>query len=107
MRITATTLLLLAAEGVLPACDRPVPGPTAQDQGSGVDARITAAIRRAILADGAMSPDARNCKIITAGGAVTVRGPVLTAEEKRAVEAKARGVAGVVSVTNELEVRAG
>jgi osmotically-inducible protein OsmY len=37
---------------------------------------------------------------------VTLRGPVKSAEEKAAVEAKAKQVAGVKSVTSQLEVEA-
>jgi hyperosmotically inducible protein len=45
--------------------------------------------------------------LIVANGHVTLRGSVNTAEDKRFAEAKARGVAGVVEVTNELVVAAG
>jgi osmotically-inducible protein OsmY len=43
-------------------------------------------------------------KIITVDGAVTLRGPVKTTEEKATVEALARKASGVKSVDNQLEV---
>jgi lipid-binding SYLF domain-containing protein/peptidoglycan hydrolase-like protein with peptidoglycan-binding domain len=70
------------------------------------DRQITASIRRAVVADKSLSTNAHNVKIITSNGMVRLRGPVKTAEEKAAVEAKAKQVAGVKSVTSHLEVEA-
>lgn len=68
--------------------------------------KITAEIRRAILDDKSMSTNAQNCKVITdSAGAVTLRGPVASQAEKDAIESKAKAVAGVTSVVNELEVK--
>ncbi len=81
--------------------------PTALDQGtSESDVRITADIRRAILEDTLMSVNAQNCKVITRNGVVTLRGPVASQAEKDAIEAKAKAVAGVTGVDNQLEVKA-
>ena len=53
-----------------------------------------------------MSMNAQNCKIITdKSGIVTLRGPVASQAEKDAIEAKAKTIAGVTSVVNELEVK--
>jgi len=71
-----------------------------------VDTRITAEIRRAIMDDDAMSMNAQNCKIITdSAGIVTLRGPVESQAERSSIEAKAKAVAGVTRVVNELEVK--
>jgi hyperosmotically inducible periplasmic protein len=78
--------------------------PMDQSNQSG-DIAIVAEIRKAITGDSTLSVDAQNCKIIVNNGAVTLRGPVKTAEEKAAIEAKARSVAGVSSVDNQLEVK--
>jgi osmotically-inducible protein OsmY len=43
-------------------------------------------------------------KIITNDGKVTLRGPVKSEEEKKAVESKAKQVAGVKNVENQLEI---
>lgn len=86
--------------------DRNSAKPTPESQGQTQrDLDITAEIRKAIMADNTMSVNAQNCKIITTGGVVTLRGPVESQSEKDAIAAKARGVAGVSSVQNELEVK--
>ena len=58
------------------------------------DREITRKIRRALVADDSLSTYAHNVKIITRDGAVTLRGPVRSAEEKKLVEAKAAEIAG-------------
>ncbi|MBL8886282.1 MAG: BON domain-containing protein [Phycisphaerales bacterium] len=69
------------------------------------DIDITASIRRAIMEDKEMSTNAQNCKIITEGGVVTLRGPVNSQAEKDAIEAKAKAASGVTRVDNQLEVK--
>ena len=44
-------------------------------------------------------------KVVTQGGMVTLKGPVRSEEEKRAIEAKAAEVAGPDKVTDQLEVK--
>jgi osmotically-inducible protein OsmY len=68
------------------------------------DREVTAAVRRAIVDDSTLSVNAHNIKIITANGVVTLRGPVKSQAEKDAIEAKAKAVAGVTSVDNQLEI---
>jgi osmotically-inducible protein OsmY len=75
--------------------------------GTEADRKITAAVRRSITDDSTMSVNARNCKIITQNGTVTLRGTVDTQGEKDAIEAKAKSVEGVMSVDNQLEVKGG
>jgi osmotically-inducible protein OsmY len=48
---------------------------------------------------------AKNIKIITAGGLVTLRGPVNSAEEKTKIEQVAKSAAGPAKVDNQLEVK--
>ncbi len=48
----------------------------------------------------------RFLKIITAGGQVTLRGPVNSAEEKMKIETLAKSAAGNAKVDNQLEVKA-
>lgn len=85
--------------------DRDTTAPTPMDQGeTEADRTITAEVRRAIMATEGMSTNAQNCKIITKAGVVTLRGPVATQAERDSIEAKAKAVAGVTSVINELEV---
>lgn len=68
------------------------------------DVKMTREIRRAIVKDSQLSTTARNIKIITVDGAVTLRGPVKTEQEKAAIAAKAAQLAGDTNVHNELEV---
>jgi hyperosmotically inducible periplasmic protein len=68
---------------------------TPMDQGpSDADRKITRDIRQAVMKDSSLSFTAKNVKIITIGGKVTLRGPVKTQAERAAVEAAARKVVG-------------
>lgn len=80
--------------------------PTASDQGTSVgDLDITTRIRQGIVDDKSMSVGARNVKIVTRDGQVTLRGAVDTADEKRLIGDIANGIALVANVHNYLEVR--
>ena len=82
--------------------------PTADQQKEDAsDRNITRRIRRAIMKDKSLSSYAHNVKIITQNGMVTLRGPVRSEKEKRAIEAKAKKVAGEDNVTCELAVKHG
>jgi len=78
---------------------------TPVDQGENkADLDITATIRQAIVDDKSLSANAHNIKVITNTGIVTLRGPVKSDQEKMAIEAKAKQVAGVARVDNQLEI---
>ena len=77
------------------------PGDQAENE---TDRTITQNVRQAITADDALSTDAKNVKVITSDGTVTLRGPVKSEQEKTQIEAKAKQVAGVKKVDNQLEV---
>jgi hyperosmotically inducible protein len=69
------------------------------------DLKITADTRKMLMGDDSLSMNAKNCKIVTtAGGAVTLRGPVDSEDEKAKVAAHAK-MAGASSVANQLEVK--
>jgi osmotically-inducible protein OsmY len=68
------------------------------------DRTITQNIRQALTADDSLSTNAKNVKIITNDGTVTLRGPVKSEKEKSDIEAKAKQVAGVKRVDNQIEV---
>ena len=79
---------------------------TALDQGnSQADVDTTAQIRKEVIAGKDMSVDAKNVKIITNKGKVTLRGPVNTAEEKRLIGGIADRIAQPENVDNQLEVK--
>ncbi len=85
--------------------DRSSESVTAGDQSeSESDRKITQNIRQAVVADDSMSTNAKNIKIITIDGAVTLRGPVKSEKEKADIGAKAEQVAGVKRVDNQLEI---
>jgi osmotically-inducible protein OsmY len=85
--------------------DRDDQNKTTGDQSENeADRTITQNIRRAVTADDSLSTNAKNVKIITNNGTVTLRGPVTSEKEKAEIEAKAKQVAGVKSVDNQLEV---
>ena len=69
------------------------------------DRMTTAKVRRAIMHDKSLSTYAHNVKIITSGGAVTLKGPVKSDEEKQQVAAAAATVVSADKVTNELTVK--
>lgn len=71
-----------------------------------VDRKLTQAIRQAIMKDSSLTMTAKNVKIITAGGKVTLRGPVNTAEEKTRIDDLAKAAAGQIPVDNQLEIKA-
>jgi osmotically-inducible protein OsmY len=86
--------------------DRDPNEPTADQQKENrSDRDITKQIRRAIVQDKSLSTYARNVKIITQNGQVTLKGPVRSGDEKRAVESKAAEIAGENKVTSELDIK--
>lgn len=85
--------------------DRAAGALTPMDQSeSAADRDLVQRIRKAVVADDSLSFTAKNVKIITRDGRVTLRGPVINAHEKSAIEQAARDAAGPNSVTNELEI---
>jgi hyperosmotically inducible periplasmic protein len=80
---------------------------TSGDQSnSSQDVKITAAIRRAVVRDHSLSMTAKNVKIITSNGMITLRGPVKSDAEKAKIVELARSAAGNAKIDNQLEVKA-
>lgn len=80
--------------------------PTPMDQGnSKADIATTAEIRRDVMALDSLSLTAKNVKIITNEGKVTLRGPVNTAAEKQSICDIADRIAKAEHVDNQLEVK--
>ncbi|KIQ31570.1 transporter [Variovorax paradoxus] len=80
----------------------------AKDAGAAVSATVDdAAITASVSAGLAKDPDLSAIKINvdTKGGAVSLKGPAPTAAAKARAEEIAKGVQGVTSVSNELEVK--
>ena len=68
------------------------------------DRDITRKIRQSLMKDKTLSTYAHNVKVVAQNGQVTLKGPVRSDDEKRAVEAKATEVAGAGHVTNQMSV---
>lgn len=78
---------------------------TPMDQsGAESDIDITQRIRKDVVADDSLSFSAKNIKIITRDGRVTLRGTVKSKQERDTIEQAARNAAGPGKVTNELEI---
>lgn len=85
--------------------DRDKAQPTADQQKEAKsDRQIAAEIRRSIIKDKSLSTYAHNVKVIVKDGAVTLKGPVRSDEEKQSLESKAAEVAGADKITNQIEV---
>ena len=70
------------------------------------DRMLTKKIRQAIVADKSLSMYGHNVKIIAQNGAVTLKGPVKSDEEKQSIGSKAAEIAGGPNkVTNQLTVK--
>jgi hyperosmotically inducible protein len=80
--------------------------PTADKQKNAKsDREMTRKIRQALSQDKELSTYAHNVKIITQNGMVTLKGPVRSEDEKKAVETKATEMAGENNVTSKLDVK--
>ena len=78
---------------------------TADQQGtSAADRDASKKIRESIVRDKDLSTYAHNVKVVTRDGTVTLKGPVRSEAEKKAVEAKAQAVVGADHVVSELSV---
>lgn len=78
---------------------------TPADQGeSDSDRNITKTIRQSVFDNDQLSVTAKNVKIITTNGVVTLRGPVASQDEKATIESAATRAVGVRSVDDQLEV---
>ena len=79
---------------------------TSGDQSnSSADLKITQAIRQALMKDGELSTTAKNVKIITNNGQVTLRGPVKNAQEKAKIDQLAKSAASGAKIDDQLEVK--
>ena len=78
---------------------------TPLDQGgSEADRNVTQLVRKGIVDQDGFSVNAKNVKIITQDGVVTLRGPVATSEEKAQIGVITAQANGVKRVDNQLEV---
>jgi osmotically-inducible protein OsmY len=77
-----------------------------QQKANAADRDLTKKIRQSIIADKSLSTYAHNIKIISQTGAVTLKGPVKSDDEKKAIVAKAVAVTGSADrVTDQISVK--
>jgi hyperosmotically inducible protein len=72
---------------------------------STADRELAKKIRKSIVGDSSLSTYAHNVKVIVRDGMVTLKGPVKSEEEKTAVGARAKNIAGADKVQNQLTVK--
>ena len=70
------------------------------------DRKLTQSIRKALMDDERLSFTAKNVKIITQAGTVTLRGLVPNKAEREAVHELAQKLAGAKNVVDQLELPA-
>jgi osmotically-inducible protein OsmY len=108
------TLSAIAEDNSSPAADnsarnerdRSAETKTSGDQSNAKpDIQVTAAIRRAVMREESLSMTAKNVKIITENGVVTLRGPVKSAAEKTKIGELATANAAQAKIDNQLEVK--
>lgn len=86
--------------------DRDATSVTPLDQGNNAnDLNVTAQIRREIMDNDNLGVDAKNIKVITSNGRVTLRGVVASQAEKDQIGQIAAKSAGNNAVDNQLEVK--
>jgi hyperosmotically inducible protein len=105
-----TTLPSLSSALSQPSSAQTAPDNSAQNKDQGltadsqanakVDRMTSANIRKAIIADKGLSTYAHNVKVITVNGAVTLKGPVATEEEKEKVASDAASAVPADKITN-------
>jgi hyperosmotically inducible periplasmic protein len=79
---------------------------TSGDQSNNsADVKLTQAVRQALMKDSELSTTAKNIKIITDNGQVTLRGPVKNAQEKAKIDQLARSAAGGAKIDDQLDVK--
>ena len=110
--LSAVSLVAMAADEKKPdntatnERDRSGETQTSGDQSnSSADLKITQAIRQALMKDSELSMTAKNIKIITDNGQVTLRGPVKNAQEKAKIDQLARSAAGGAKIDDQLDVK--
>lgn len=75
-----------------------------QQKNNARDTQITAKIRQEIMKQKDFSSYAKNIKIITVDGKVTLKGPVRTQNEQTWILQSARSVVGLSNVVDKIEI---
>lgn len=82
--------------------------PTAdQQKETKADRELAQKIRKSVVADKSLSTYAHNVKIIVQNGVVTLKGPVPSEQESKAIHAKAQQFVEASAIHNEITVAPG
>ncbi len=84
---------------------KPVDGGVALTWSEQVDAKLTQTLRKDLDDDQRLSLDAKNVKIITTRGQITLRGEVRSSQERTIISDHAIALVGPYHVVDELTVR--
>ena len=88
------------------SAENKVQSPTADKQTNAQsDRKLAQQVRKAIVADKDLSMYAHNVKVIAMNGAVTLKGPVKSDEERQKVATDAASVTSADKITNQLTVK--
>ncbi len=79
--------------------------PEDQSRGSSADVELTRQVREEISSNKELSVYAKNIKIITINGVITLRGPVRTESERSKIASIAQQKVGAEDVRNELQIQ--
>ncbi len=87
--------------------DRNSAEPTADQQKmNSSDQKLSATIRKSIIADKSLSTDAHNIKVISQDGVVTLKGPVKSDDERKSLISKATAaVSSPDKVHDEISIK--
>ncbi|HEV8112339.1 MAG TPA: BON domain-containing protein [Planctomycetota bacterium] len=72
---------------------------------SSEDRALTQAVRQSLMEDASLSLNAKNVKVVSRDGKVTLRGVVESQAEKASIESKVKALAGVAECDDQLEVK--
>jgi hyperosmotically inducible protein len=115
--VLALAALSVASLGTTPAAAMQAPDNTAVNKGDSsaptadkakndtTDRELMRHIRHDLVRDKSLSTYGHNVKVVAVDGKVTLRGPVRSDDEKKAIEEHATKYAGAGNVTNELTVK--
>lgn len=100
-RLPIVALLLIPIVSAAAAACRPAQTVERQTNDAAIEARI-----KAKLASDVGAATITAVEVNVTNGVVTLAGPVKTQDERKKIEAVARGIEGVTSVTNNIQVSA-
>lgn len=107
-KLMVKSVLVLGATGLMAFAQATPQSSTPPPQGTQTatttDSQMSSQVRQAIMNDNVTQPAAHSVHVSTKNGMVTLKGKVSNAQEKDAIEAHAKQIAGDSNVKNEITV---